>query len=114
MNGIIGEFRIGEDIAVALDATAANATDASSLSAMMKPAQLIANRLVVDDLASGIAMATSPQQPAANGWLISLPHSQSAGLSPGIYGIDARLVIGGSVAMTEQTAFIRLSKATVA
>ncbi|MEY4159698.1 MAG: hypothetical protein RLZZ136_319 [Pseudomonadota bacterium] len=114
MNGLIGDFRIGEDIAIALDATLANATEVSSLSAVMKPAQLIANRFVVDDAASGITMAVAAQQPAANGWLISLSHSQSASLIPGIYGVDARLMIGGSVAMTEQTAFIRLSKATVA
>lgn len=114
MNGIIGEFRLGEDVAVALDATAGDTIAVTGVSAMMKPALATGNRFLLDETASGIAMAVAPQHPPSDGWIVSLGHERSLTLAPGIYGIDARLVIGDSVAITGQTAFVRLSRAAVA
>jgi hypothetical protein len=114
MNGIIGHFRIGEDIAVALDATAGDPATVTAISAMMKPALVSTSRFTLDDAAAAIALTVTAQSPASAGWTIALPAAQSAALSPGIYGIDARLVIGGSIEMTDQSAFISLSKAAVA
>lgn len=114
MNGIIGEFRIGEDLAVALDATAGNAVLASAISAAIKPAIVAANRLVLDDAASGLALSVAPQSPASAGWTLSLPASQTLLLPPGTYGIDARLTVGSGTEITDQTAFVRLSKAALA
>ena len=114
MTGIIGEFRLGEDIAIALDATAGSTASVSSLSAVMKPAIVTANRFVLDVAASGTAMTVTPQSPSSAGWIIALPHTATASLAAGVYGIDARLDISGSIEMTDQTAFIRLSRATVA
>jgi hypothetical protein len=51
---------------------------------------------------------------AAEGWIITLSHAVTAGLATGIYGIDAKLTIGGAVEMTEQTGFIALTQAAVA
>ena len=48
------------------------------------------------------------------GWTIALPGAQSAQLEPGLYGIDARLTVAGGIVITEQTAFISLTRAAVA
>ena len=114
MNGIIGEFRLGEDIAIALDATSGDPATVTGLTAAMKPALIVGNRVVLDDAASGIAMTVAPQVPASAGWIISLAHADTAGLAAGVYGIDARLSLSSSVEITEQSAFVRLSRATVA
>lgn len=114
MNGIIGTFRIGEDISVALDASSGNAATVTAISAAMKPALVTANQLVLDDSAAGTAMSVAPQSPATAGWTISLSNAQSAALEPGVYGLDARLIIGSGVEITDQTAFIRLSRAALA
>lgn len=112
MNGIIGEFRLGEDIAVALDATAGDPATVTAISARMKSAKVLGNRLVLDDSASPIDLAVTAN--GLEGWLIALDHTASAALAPGIYGIDAKLTIAGGIEITEQTAFIALSRAAVA
>ena len=112
MNGIIGSFRIGEDIAVALDAVQGDPVTVTAITAQMKPAKVAANRFVLDDNAAGIAMTVTAQ--GTTGWLVSLANAASAGLAVGIYGIDARLTIAGGVEMTEQSGFISLSRAAVA
>lgn len=114
MNGIIGEFRLGEDISIALDATSGDASTVTSLTAAMKPALIVGNRVVLDDTATGIAMTVAPQVPASAGWIISLANAATSGLAAGVYGIDARLNFASSVEITEQSAFVRLSRATVA
>jgi len=112
MNGIIGSFRIGEDVSVALDALTGDPATVTAISARMKPAKVTANRIVLDDSAAAIAMQVAAQGSA--GWIATLSHTATAGLTPGIYGIDARLTIGGAVEMTEQTGFIALTLAAVA
>jgi hypothetical protein len=111
MNGIIGTFRIGEDISVALDAIAGDPATVSAISARMKPAKASGNRLVLDDSAAPITLTVASQ--GAAGWLVSLSNAASAALAPGIYGIDARLTVTGGVEMTEQTAYIALTRAAV-
>ena len=113
-NGVIGEFRVGEDIALALDAIAGDAAQVSAISFAMKPAQVADNRLTLDDEAPAITLSAAPQSVAGAGWTIALAGAQSASLAPGLYGIDARLTIAGGVAITEQTAFISLTRAAVA
>ena len=112
MNGIIGSFRIGEDVAVALDALTGDLATVTAITARMKPAKVTANRIVLDDSATAIAMNVVPQ--GTEGWLVTLGHVSTAGLAAGIYGIDARLTIGGAIEMTEQTGFIALTQAAVA
>ena len=114
MNGIIGEFRLGEDVAIALDATSGDSAYVTGLTAAMKPALIVGNRVVLDDAAAGIAMTVFPQSPASAGWIVSLGHAATSGMSAGVYGIDAKLTLSTSVEITEQSAFIRLSRATVA
>ncbi len=112
MHGTIGSFRIGEDIAVALDAVTGDSATVTAIAASMKPAKVIANRVVLDDDAAGIVMTVSAQ--GAAGWLISLSAAMTTGLAAGLYGIDARLTLAGAVEMTEQSGFIALSRAAVA
>jgi hypothetical protein len=112
MNGIIGEFRVGEDIAVALDAAAGDPTTVSAISASMKPAKVMGNRLVLDDSASAISLSVAAQ--GSTGWLVSLGHTATVALIPGIYGIDAKLTIAGGIEITDQTAFVSVTRAALA
>lgn len=112
MNDVIGEFRIGEDIAIALDAVAGDTASVSGVTASMKPARAVANRLVLDDAAPPLPLVVKPR--GAQGWTLSLAAAASSGLDPGLYGIDARLAFPGGVEITERTAFIALSRAALA
>lgn len=112
MNGIIGEFRIGEDIAVALDAASGDPATVTAITARIKPAKATTSRIVLDDTATAIDMTVTSQ--GAVGWLVSLSRTITATLPAGLYGIDARLTIAGAVEMTDQTGFIALSQAAVA
>lgn len=111
MIGMIGEFRLGEDIALALEVASGDPATVTAVTAAMKPARITANRPVLDDAAGAVALTVAP---SPDGWTVSLPSAGSAALSPGIYGIDARLVVAGGVEITEQTAFIALSEGALA
>ena len=113
-NGILGEFRIGEDIAIALDAIAGDTAAVTAIGVGMKPALVGDNRLMLDDEAAAIPLSAAPQAVAGAGWTIALSGAQSAALEPGLYGIDARLTVAGGVVITEQTAFISLTRAALA
>ena len=112
-NGILGEFRVGEDIAIALDAIAGDAAQVSAISVAMKPALVGDNRLMLDDAAAPIALSAAPQAVPGTGWTISLSGAQTALLEPGLYGIDARLTVAGGIVITEQTAFVSLTRAAL-
>lgn len=112
--GILGEFRVGEDIAIALDAIAGDTAAVSAIVAKMKPALVGDNRLMLDDAATAIPLSATPQAIAGAGWTIALAGTQTALLEPGLYGIDARLTVAGGVVITEQTAFIGLTRAALA
>ena len=112
--GILGEFRIGEDIAIALDAVTGSAATVTAITVAMKPALVGDNRLVLDKAAVAIPLAAYAQTVTAAGWTIVLPSAQSAALEEGLYGIDARLTIAGGIVITEQTAFISLTRAALA
>lgn len=111
--GIIGEFRIGEDVILALDAVSGDPSTVAAIAAAIKPAFVGDNRLALRDEADALAMAVAPQADPADGWTLSLSAAQSAALAPGLYGIDARLTIGGGVEITEPTAFVSLTRAAL-
>lgn len=111
---ILGEFRIGEDIAIALDAVGGDTALVTGIIAKMKPALIGDNRLTLDDAAAAIALTVAPQSVPTAGWTISLSGAQSAALEPGLYGIDARLSVAGGVIITEQSGFVSLSRAALA
>lgn len=111
MNDVIGEFRIGEDLSVALDVTQGDPATVLTVTAGMKPTKVAANSLALDHAATAIALVVTAR--GAEGWTLSLPAAASATLEPGIYGIDARLAFTGGVEITERTAFVALSRATL-
>ena len=112
MNGMIGTFRIGEDLAVALDAAEGDTAAVTAIAARMKPAEVSGNQLALDHDAAGIALTVTPR--GTEGWTLALAAAATAALDPGLYGIDARLSFGTAVEMTEQTAFLALTRAAVA
>lgn len=114
MNSIIGTFRIGEDIAIALDAVQGDPATVTAISAKMKPARVSANRVDLDPQGTAIDLLVTAQTPSSAGWTLSLVHSQSALLEPGIYGIDARIEMAGAIEITDQSAFVSLTRAAVA
>jgi hypothetical protein len=111
MTSLLGEFRIGEDIGLALEVVSGDIGEVSAISAAMKPARITANRPVLDDAAAAIALSVAP---AIAGWTVSLSSTTTASLAPGIYGIDARLEIAGGVEITDRTAFVALSAGALA
>lgn len=111
---IIGEFRVGEDLALALDVLEGQAQQAAAVTAAIKPALVDENRLALDDDAPSVTMAVAPQSDPAGGWTISLTAVQTAGLAPGLYGIDARIDVAGGVVLTQRTAFVSLTRAALA
>ena len=113
-NGILGEFRIGEDIAIALDAITGDTAQVTAIYVRMKPALVADNRLTLDDAEQAIVLSAAAQAVPAAGWTIALAGAQTALLAPGLYGIDARLTVASGVVITEQTAFISLTRAAVA
>jgi hypothetical protein len=111
---IIGEFRVGEDILIALDAVSGDAASVTEVTARMAAAS--ANRngdAEISASATRIPMAVTFRPATADnsaGWTLLLAAASSASLEPGIYGIDARLVVGTGVIITDTTAFIRVSR----
>lgn len=112
--GILGEFRVGEDIAIALDAVEGDPATVTAISAAMKRALVGDNRLMLEDDATAIVLTANPQATPGSGWTIALSASQSALLEPGLYGIDARLSVAGGVEITDRTAFVSLTRAALA
>lgn len=112
MNNVIGIFRVGEDLAIALDAAAGETGEVTGVTAGMKPAKATANRLLLDDDALAVPLTVAAR--GIDGWTLSLAAAATGTLEPGIYGIDARLTFAGGVEITQNTAFIALSRAAVA
>lgn len=111
MNDVIGEFRLGEDLTIALDAVTGDTAGVTEIAARMRPARAMANRLVLDEEAPAIPLAIADRGTA--GWTLSLAGAVTSGLDPGLYGIDARLTFPGAVEITERTAFVALSRAAL-
>lgn len=111
MNDVIGAFRVGEDLTIALDAISGETEAVTGVTAAMKPAKAAANRMVLDDSATAVSLTVASR--GAEGWTLSLPSAGTSVLAPGLYGIDARLTFPGGIEITERTAFVALSRAAV-
>jgi hypothetical protein len=110
---IIGEFRCGEDILVALDAVSGDPDTVDAITAKLAPAETRGGAAVISEGAVRHAMTVTARPAAGDipaGWTLLLPAATSATLAPGLYGIDARLVIGSGVDITDNTAFVRLTR----
>lgn len=113
---IIGEFRVGEDILVALDAVSGDPDSVDLVTAKLAAAEIRGGATIIREGAEAHDMTVTPRTASgdiAAGWTLLLPAETTAQLAPGLYGIDARLEIGGGVDITDRTAFIRLTRAAV-
>lgn len=117
MRSIIGEFRIGETIVVALDAVSGDPDDVSAITAAMRLVDTSGEAPAFVAAAEAIALTPAPRAAAGDipaGWTLTLAAAASAELSPGTYGLDARLSIAGGVDITDETALLVLTEAAVA
>jgi hypothetical protein len=113
---LLGTFRIGEDIAIALDAVSGNASSVTVQAWIVRSMERSLFR--PESSFTPIAMTVAPRAASGDfpaGWNISMAAAQSADLSEGFYGIDAKLTgAGGTIDITDSTALIALTKAAVA
>jgi hypothetical protein len=112
----IGSFRIGEVIAVSLDATTGDPSQASSVTAAMRLAAGISGDVIAWAATPAVPMVITYRAAAGSipaGWDVSLIAATSATLAPGVWGIDAEWVMGGLKEITRQSALIKLSIAAV-
>jgi hypothetical protein len=113
---ILGEFRIGEDIVVAFAPQQLPAASITILGVAMSPAASSGGDYVVLDntIAITLTVASLAAQGATPaGWTFTLAAASSAGLAPGVYAIDAKFQVGGSVEKTALSALVRLTRAAV-
>lgn len=113
---LLGTFRVGEDITIALDAVSGDPATVSSITAMMRRVKTMSGP-EFDAEASPVTVTVTPRVAAGDipaGWNLTVPASVSAGLDAGTYGIDAKLTgAGGSVDITDSTAFVSLTAAAI-
>lgn len=110
---IIGEFRVGEDILVALDAVSGDADSVDLVTAKLAAAEMRNGVPMISEGATRHDMTVNARAAAGDilaGWTLLLAAADSAALVPGLYGIDARFEIGSGVDITDTTAFVRLTR----
>lgn len=115
MTAIIGEFRKGEDIVLALDAMTGDPSTVSAVTAAMRKVRFYGTGLTIED-GEPIAVTVTARAAQGNvpgGWTLLVPASVTRDLDLGTYGFDARLEIGSGVEITDQTAVINLSEAVL-
>ncbi|MEO0589126.1 MAG: hypothetical protein AAFZ11_01050 [Pseudomonadota bacterium] len=113
---IIGTFRIGEDIALALDAVAGDIANIQQITANLSASKQRTHFELDTEFTAVTMLVSDRSAEGANpaGWTISLAASQTTSLKPGLYGIDARMVdANGNVDITEETALIRVTKGAI-
>ena len=114
---LIGEFRRGGDLAVALDVVQGNVAQVTAVTAVLAPARRSAGGFEL--IPGGVTVALTVVSRAAAGdipagWTLSLTGTATAALAAGVYGIDVRLALGSAVVITETTALVRLTTGAVA
>lgn len=114
----IGEFRIGEDITVALRAESGDVSDVATITAAIVKVQQ--GSLGGPERVPGatpLAMTVSARAASGGipaGWNLTLPAASSAGMSAGRYAIDAKLVFtSGAIDKTETSAIVTVTEAAV-
>lgn len=113
---MIGTFRIGEDIRIALDAVAGDAEEVAAPEAFITRSSR-QNVFHPDATFTPIALTVTARAAEGDipaGWDIVLPAAASAELKPGVYGIDARFGEGDDpIDITDETAVIWLTPSAV-
>ncbi len=111
------QFRLGEDLAVCLDVMDGEFSSVTAISGRLRRVMSGCGKDEFDPMDQGRSMLVFQQQVAPGGlpgWLFLLPAAETAGLSPGDYGVDARMVLaGGALAVTRKSAYISLTDGAV-
>lgn len=113
---IIGTFRVGEDILVALDALSGDPGTVSAPAAWLASTVQRGGGFAVPEDAAHVALAVTARAAAGDipaGWNLLLAAASSAALVPGVYGIDLKMTDGATVNITDATAFVRLTRSAV-
>lgn len=106
---MIGTFRVGEDIAIALDATRGNVADVVTITAQIALAYRDGGPLKAAPVSMTVTdRAATSDTPA--GWTLSLLAAVTDTMAPGFYAIDALLDFGGGIEITAATAYISLTR----
>ena len=110
---IIGEFRVGQTIEVALDAISGDPGSVTGPTAWLASAEHRSGGLIIPETAERHALDVAPRAAAGDipaGWTLTLAAAVSATLLPGLYGIDMKLPVAGGIGITDTTAFVRLTR----
>jgi len=115
VSSIIGTFRIGEDIEIALDVEEGDIGAVTATTANIRRVlRVVGEDLIFDG--AGLAMTVSDRAASGAtpaGWTLVYPAASSASLTPGIYAADVRHTLGAAVEKTERSGLIRLTEAAV-
>jgi len=119
MTQVLGTFRIGEDIVIALDAVAGDVADVATITAAILPGRpgLAGSVFQPKPNSPPIPMtvtARAAEGDFPSGWNLTLQAAASAQLVPGLYAIDAKLTAAtGSIDITDVSAVIIVNQAAV-
>ena len=111
------EFRIGEDIVIALDALEGNVSAVTGVTARMCRVRKFNQDLTEQDFAGGIELVVKPRDESGDvpaGWDVALPASAQSGLKPGRYLVDAKMITSDNIDITGQSAQIELTRGAIA
>ncbi|MDE2434723.1 MAG: hypothetical protein KGM49_00550 [Sphingomonadales bacterium] len=114
---IIADFRIGETASIELDAVAGDPSTVVAPEAYLAPADMRGGTATIREGAARTALTITPRAASGTvpaGWTVTLTATASATLSPGVYGIDVKLPVGGTIEITETTAFVQLTRSAAA
>lgn len=114
---VVGDYRVGEDIVLSLDAVTGDVGTVAIITAAMKPVRTTASGGVMPIARPSVPLDVTAR-PAAGaipaGWNIALSAAATTLLAPGLYSVDARLVIGSAVEITDTSAIIRITRSAFA
>lgn len=105
---MLGTFRIGEDMTIALDTVRGVAADVTNVVARIAAAYRENGPL------KGAAQALTVTERDATddypaGWIVTMPAADTADLTPGVYAIDVQAELDGAIEITAQTSYVRFT-----
>lgn len=106
---MIGTFRIGEDLVIALDAYRGDVADVIAIEAKIVEVYRENGPIKGTPIALEVTdRAAEGDNPA--GWLCSLDAATTATLVPGVYAIDARLQLADAVEITAEPVHVTFTR----
>ena len=109
-------FRVGEDILIALDAITGDPTTVSTIAAVLRPCTLAAGVPAFNPEIPGVAMTVTNRAaapPIAAGWNLALLAASTTALPAGLYAVDAELLLGSGVVITDNSLIVQLTNSAI-